>query len=389
MRLFIALSLLATLSGCGVLKVEVAVLDPVVFEEVRAAEAAREYLPVVLGETRTTLASRVDALHAQHRAFYEQLKNEYLAEAARADSPDPTTIAGIADVLLPNFDYTEAPKYEEFQGKLELLRSTIVELTARVDASAIFEEARARASSARAARLLEYSRLVEGIALYVATDTNGQVADIRAKFGLAAAPTAEKIATEALKVKDAARALKPPGAAVSLAGSYFAHAVASAPESKWHQSFNKAVGRGVWGSVDIAIVMNPAESTHFPGDYSVKGMTFNPSDTIAATGKIFTQGLVLLAQASGVPVTGSSDPTTPGGSLAASSSRLQQGKNLLAQKEQQLGAHSDALQSIATAILAEGTNLVSSDATVRGGAITAIEARYSTQKGRLTGATTP
>jgi len=165
-----------------------------------------------------------------------------------------------------------------------------------------------------------------------------------------------------------------------LVQSPYAYAVAAAPEEKWSPRFNETFGGGYLGNLNVAIKMVDL------GDFTLKGVTFDPSDVVRAISKVTVQTLVLAAQIYGVPIkapAGAAPQAPAGGALAASSTRLATVQEASAAREAKLQDYRAALTTIALAIIREQPKLASTDNAQRQAAIDAIKATYEAHKTRL------
>ena len=77
--------------------------------------------------------------------------------------------------------------------------------------------------------------------------------------------------------------------------SPYVYYVASADEKKWAPKFDQTAGRGTFGNTDIAI------KALAPGNFTIKGISFNPADVAATASKVTSQTVLLAAQVAGVP----------------------------------------------------------------------------------------
>jgi len=156
--------------------------------------------------------------------------------------------------------------------------------------------------------------------------------------------------------------------------------VASALEDKWSPQFNKTVGNGWLGNLNLAIKMVDL------GDFTIKGVTFDPSDVARVVSKVTIQAVVLAAQMYGVPIKpptgGNTQTPTDGMALATSSGRLADVQATAALRDAKLQDYRSALLTIALAIVREQAKLVGTDAE-RKAAIDAIKATYAAHKARL------
>jgi len=165
-----------------------------------------------------------------------------------------------------------------------------------------------------------------------------------------------------------------------LVQSPYAYAPAAAPEEKWSPRFNETFGGGYLGNLNVAIKMVDL------GDFTLKGVTFDPSDVVRAISKVTVQTLVLAAQIYGVPIkapAGAAPQAPAGGALAASSTRLATVQEASAAREAKRQDYRAALTTIALAIIREQPKLASTDNAQRQAAIDAIKATYEAHKTRL------
>ena len=72
--------------------------------------------------------------------------------------------------------------------------------------------------------------------------------------------------------------------------------VASAKDEYWTEMYNRAHGVGAFGNVDIAIKMESI------GDYTVKGLNFDPGEIPNAIGRATVQAVNVLAASTGIPL---------------------------------------------------------------------------------------
>jgi hypothetical protein len=165
---------------------------------------------------------------------------------------------------------------------------------------------------------------------------------------------------------------------LTLTESTLAYAVASAPEDKWALEYNRTFGRGTFGNLNFAVKMVSL------ADFTIKGVTFDPSKVAQVASKVTTQSLLLAAQIAGVPVTGlSPGQIDTGGALAAQSAALatvlESNQRFAAQEE----LRQEAIAAILTRIAQEEGNLRSEDPSRRSEAHRAILATYNAYKGLL------
>ena len=163
----------------------------------------------------------------------------------------------------------------------------------------------------------------------------------------------------------------------TLTKSAHAYAIASAPEGRWAPQYNRTFGRGTFGNLNFAVKMVDL------ADFTIKGVTFDPSKVAQIASKVTTQSLLLAAQIAGAPVSGLSlGPTDPGSALATQSAALTpvlEANERFAAQEQ---LRQDAITAILTRIAEEANNL-GGNAAQQGEAQRAILATYNAYKDLL------
>jgi hypothetical protein len=82
----------------------------------------------------------------------------------------------------------------------------------------------------------------------------------------------------------------------TLAEDPLAFAVAAAPKESWKEEYNRTLTRGYLGNLDVAVKLD----SH--ADFTVKGVSFDPSTVATVAAKVTIQGLLVGAQIAGVPV---------------------------------------------------------------------------------------
>ena len=140
----------------------------------------------------------------------------------------------------------------------------------------------------------------------------------------------------------------------TLALNRVAHAAVSAEPEFWQKRYNKAVGRGVWGSTDVVLKLNST------ADFSIKGLVFDGRSTAIATRKLTASTLQLLAKgagmAAGVPVpisTGDvngAEGASEAGALSAAQN-LQNAEADVSLAEERSAAFDRALRRLVSSIL--------------------------------------
>lgn len=149
--------------------------------------------------------------------------------------------------------------------------------------------------------------------------------------------------------------------------------VVNAPKKDWAKYFDRSYGAGYFGNVDIAI-----KALDSPGNFTVKGLSFNPADVATMASKVTTQSVVLAAQIAGVPVNISGTPSGDGAQLANVSTRISAAVASSEELKVSLNNQQLALISLAQAILAEQNNITNINKQEE--ALNAIKASYESHK---------
>jgi hypothetical protein len=157
-----------------------------------------------------------------------------------------------------------------------------------------------------------------------------------------------------------------------------AFAVTTAKPKDWSPRFDQSIGTGRFGSVDVAIKMESR------GIFTIKGITFDPSEVVRVAAKATTQALLIGAQLSGVPVAKRPGTAGDGTALTISSGDL---NDLQSQQATDAAKNADrqaALLELATGILAQEIGLNANDDATFRAALTAIKAKSTAVTARLT-----
>jgi hypothetical protein len=156
-------------------------------------------------------------------------------------------------------------------------------------------------------------------------------------------------------------------------------AVAGAEEEDWQRRFHRLWGRGLMGSFNLAIKMEkgPSEKT-FP-EFTLKGLSFDPSDVARMASRVTSQALALGAKLAGVPLTGLTEADSPpaGAVIAAVTSPVAARQAEVTAGEHAARSHNAALQSLAVATLQSWSDLTNADAATRKAAIAGLRATYA------------
>jgi hypothetical protein len=367
-----ALLLLATAAGCASLTVQVDVLNPEVVEREVARRLLTEVLPPILARDEREVRAQVLEAQNSHFQFYQRLSEEYEKDAAATkDSVQSDALRMLAADLQSDFDTSWTPYYEEKTAALIALRRELEADAARLRAAP--EDARKPICDAIVGRLGQWDATVQAIEKAIRDDLGDQIAIGQEGGGLSPAK-ADGLRAEAAAESKRARQLFESGGFLD---SPYAYAVVAAQKNGWASKFDRAHAIGWFGNTDIAI------KALAPGNFTVKGVSFNPSDVAVAVSKALTQAVILAAQIYGVPIPSPSATPTSGAGMAASSARIAPVQQTSHAAEARQRNHRDAARAIAEAIVAEAAPLSGADAAKRKSAIDAIAAAYAAQKSRL------
>lgn len=380
-RLLILLMSFLT-AACGGLNIKVDALDPSYVETINARQGLIAVLAEAVNPKQPT-QTRLRDLRKEHRNIYERLTKEYMAEAATmTNSEDAQSLRTIAGSLLPDFDNQIAPEYEKVIDKLNDLDFRISRET-----GAKPDEKPAQIDllgNVLTPLLVERSTTVEDFTAMVYDDLEGlrkrvqsQAAGSDAKAR--AAKKAVKVVEPQINTAQKATKLVPTGA--GLVEDPLAYAVASAPDPYWAESFNETYGRGYLGDFNFAIKMENV------ANFTIKGLTFDPTEVAQIASKVTAQSLIFAAQIAGVPVSLpnlAADDVSGALEPAKSSQELADLEDTTARRLAELYSQQAVLRLIAGRIIAERGGIDSDNVAVRQASKEAIEATFEAHKNRLT-----
>lgn len=410
---FALILMFLTTSACAKLQVEVSVLSPAVVEAEVDRILIRDRFPHVRARMPEDVSALVEQVKNTHFQSYVALAEAYRQQKSGIADPN---IQDVLESLAKDLD--DGPGWGDWYAEKEKLLNALYQ-KARQEAEA-FEKARdpeSGASALLAATLRTIAatesdisdRVKEDIDSLGNSDENREKALTELRSELSA-PTRDvsdtaqgkglinslAAAEGAAAVTAAATAARAAAAKVlfdpkGIADSPYLHAVVSAPKKQWAKRYDYSRGRGIFGNTDIAI------KALGPGNFTVKGLSFNPADVAQTAAKVVAQAVVLAAQMYGVPISmpapakaTSSAPrpdesTKPDQGEASGSEKPSGITDSLVRANQDKSAvlsHRDAMLALAEAITAE-SDAISGTAAQRAEAVKAIRATYSAQEPRL------
>lgn len=137
-----------------------------------------------------------------------------------------------------------------------------------------------------------------------------------------------------------------------LATSEYAYALTALPKEEWKDKFNRASAVGINGNVDIVIKMTER------ADFTVKGMRFDASKVSEMARKATTQGILLAASISGVPISVPSQNSPDNKGAAQASNALSATLDKQVKREALLEQRRQALLRLGL-LVASGSSLLS------------------------------
>lgn len=374
---FVLVSML--MSGCGSLSVKVDVLEPGVVEAELDRMLLRDSLPKVLAQSDENLKQNFTALQGTHYQLYNELAAEYRADAAKLESAARQQLEGLADALIEDFPKAISPRYAAEQTEVLGLNQQIKSIYFKIKDPATPGKKIVELRSDLVLALRERQFRLANFDKIVRDDVAGLLKKSQRDLPRLADTQldSEKLKRAKAKVAEVRKSMI---GGQGLVESPYTYAVAAAPESKWSERYNRTLGDAYFGNLDIAIKMESL------GEFTIKGITFDPSDVARAVSKVTVQALVLSAQMSGVPIKTPSQPTTQqaldGGALAASSSRLGDIEETSARVEAKMQDYRSALVTIGQSILREQPKIGGTPAQ-RSAAVSAIKSTFDAHKTRL------
>ena len=360
-------------SGCASLQVQVDILNPV--EVGRIAEDSRLAMLYfdVARSTPESIRKQVEDLRAKSQAVFNDLADQYeeaagqptntdeaksVLKASAADLRSATQHGGGLDIV-----------YQRYEKVLND-QATLVR-TAAGDAP--FDQ-KGRLAKPIETALLKRQLAVDAAYQPILDTIRAAEQEAKREPAFAERSTAAKEAAREQKVAEVKLANSTITAGRTLTSSAFAYGVAAAGEEAWKPAFNRAFGDGKFGNSEIVLKLDRA------GEFTVKGMLFDPSKVAAVASKATTQAVLIAAKIVGAPValgsvTGTEDKK---GMLQASDADLERQAVLLA-RDAASDAQEDSLRALARTILMEEGRIGSATAGDRQSAAETVKAKLESQ----------
>lgn len=353
----------AFLLGCAKLEVTVDVLNPELIQPLAQDDFIQDKMQEILVEDETAVNQRfLDVQNAHFQAYVA--KSDLLVQQAQDTEVEfeKKLLEISAADLITGFTEDIAPIYESREADWVATTKEVRRLYQDYD----------NATDAAQKSRLRKSLIVnlEGRAVMIRQLTEFVNYDLDKIEEL----DQNVIRRIKINVSDKSKQLFDSG---GLLHSRYTYYVVKADDDEWANYYDRSFGRGTFGNTDIAI------KALGPGNFTVKGLSFNPSDVATAASKVTTLAVLLAAQISGVPVNLSGTPTGVGAELAKSSSRVANAISMRDKLAASLQDQRAAMLRLARAILDEQDILENGTDEQRKQAITAIKAVYDSQVDRL------
>jgi hypothetical protein len=384
--------------SCAHLEVQVGVLNPAYLEAHSDQEGDRKRLVVVLTSSEQDIRAQLQPARDRVEAQYDAVAELYKAAAAKPGVVDPENLLGAARSLQehakPDFG---ANIFDPTVQALLAIKTQILQRLAQepgqgevdiLDGSKRIPDDIRGLLSKRSARIRQFENDAQRELIRLGAKAENPKLSAEQRDSAAGA-----IRAAGQEVSQSLASLIGPSG--SVADDVNAFLVASAPPDQWEPTFNKTLVDARWGNLDTAIKLIGL------AEFTIKGVTFDPSKVAQVASKVATQSLLIATQIAGVPVklqgSGAGAGTTGGAPLAQTSAAVADMETQIGQQTAAAKDYRSALIDIAQAILRETPQIVgpkgSEDSSpakdTRLAAIKAIQASFDAQKARLTISASP
>ncbi len=338
----VALVVLSLAAGCGSLAVKVDVLNPDYVTRGADQRVLLRQLENVIAQPPASFSQELDEIKDQHKEFYKELAQKIEARYV----PPAVMTSSMADYVsdLKNSNKILDGFYGGQFGELRTLHEAI---------HTAFDEL----PKVERAEILGGLEPIDGILRGLLEERNARLGNVAKMFR---DDTKTNLATrsiddadrEALQptVQKTISELKSLTGGLTLTENAHASLVASADEKHWAPKFNETFARGTFGDVDIAVKLETL------GDFTIKGVKFDPSAVAQVAAKTTTQALLIATQMAGVPISASQRSTQggdAGAGLSRSSAELEALQSTVAMRQALLDDYRRALLDFGDAIVRE------------------------------------
>jgi hypothetical protein len=374
--------------SCAHMDAQVDVLNPAYVEAHRDQDADRKELVSIMAQTESDIRNSLQVSRAQVYAQYDASALVYESAAAKPGAVDSGNLIAAANSLrtTAKSDFTSNLFEPTVQSLLGIKQDVMQKLSQFPGTTGIdIIDGNERLPDDVQELIHRKSAVIQSYNNSVQLELRGlaaQAQSLKLPATETAAVTAGIKGAEEQTSQYLTSLLGPNG---DIAADTNAYIVAAAPTSQWHPEFNKTFVDANWGNLNTAIKLDGL------ADFTIKGVTFDPSKVAQVASKVTTQALLMSAQIAGVPV--KLQHASSGGEANEAKSTTGASKTE-SQTRAQAAATQDfkgALIDIAQAILRENTEIEgpkgSPDSAAakksRLAAITAIQASFNAQKSRL------
>jgi hypothetical protein len=396
----LALPLAVLLAGCGSLHLEVAALDP--------QEVEREVDRLLLRDRLNTELATPDNFAAQpiveiERLHFELLETQREAVEAELEEAEDPFERQLLQAELASLEASWAQSRDGYSAAKDQLREThknVVELAETLRQQSAELQARGaregkaylaaqRAVDVTRGALADQLRRPDEIIRFVQSrmqeDLGALMDELPKESARRASWVSFQLASARAETKTRAVVNRSLIGDQGIQRDRYAFAVASASEDRWATKFNRVLGTGRFGNLNVAIKMVDL------GDFTLKGLSFDPSDVARMAGKVTTQALVLASQIAGVPVltqpatgtsNGSSTPAA-GSALAASSRTMAAATQSEELRAAQAAGAEDGMLSVARSVLREWSAVEDETQARRAAAVSAIKSSLAANQQRI------
>ena len=385
---------LTLLAGCGALEVKVDVIDPTYVREMKGQITLKRALEATLAQQDSKLKQALENQKQKQANIYKNLASRYRedAKASNLSEAAKVELKGIADDLeneVVRLDKPYSESYNELVSANKAIRDTFFQLR-KEDQQAILTS-RKPIDGALAGALQARTATSTAFLVKVQTEVGKLESEIEKQLTTPSNNTAPVDKAPAKNVKVALADAKQNIENVEkelrgfgdLSKDDVAYIISSAPKEQWTEA-NFARGAGKLGSVDIAIKAEGKTRSVKGIDFTIKGITFDPSVVAQVASKAGTQALLMASQIAGIPVSGSpAQDASAGKALAVSSGRLAGDQERTAIIEANLRDVRAALFDIAALIVSHEAAIDTSVKDDVAKAVSAINAGFARHKGRL------
>lgn len=372
-HLVAALCSASLMGACTTLTVGVDILDPTEVMRIADTEYFTQAAYEISRSNDASIGAEVARLRAEHADVNDSLAHVYDLKAEAV--PVGPTQAGAVDVLLSTANQLRsqldagnplATTYEEYE---RLLREQSAIIRSVAGASPVDELGRLKPGLAAALRARQL--LVDPLETAISASLEEARMDAKrlSDEGGAGAAQASAAATKASQTQVVLNTLT---GGRTLTRSRYAHAVMVADKTYWRPDFNRAYADGRFGNSEIVIKVDQV------GEFTVKGVQFDPAKVATIAGKVGVQSLLLAAKLAGAPVQSASvsDTAMRGNALVGTGDAQASRDTAILQRGAHMQARSQSLRNLAIAILAEEKQISGSDQAARDSADKAIKDEF-------------